>query len=44
MLESWKKSPPSAFWIVIPILGKNAVVDPPKRDVPVKNGFAKVTN
>ena len=28
---------------MIPIVGKNAVVEPPREPVPVKNGFPKVT-
>ena len=38
-----KKSPLEAPSRVIPTVGRNAVVEPPKEPVPVKNGFAKVT-
>ena len=31
----WKKSPPWAFWIVIPIDGKN-LSSPPNVEVPIK--------
>ena len=41
-LVTVKKSPPWAFWIVIPIEGKNAFA-PPKDEVPTKNGVPNVT-
>ena len=41
--DNTKYSPADAFCIVIPTEGKKAFT-PPKLEVPVKNGFAKVTS
>ena len=41
-LDKTKYSPKLAPWIVIPTEGKKAF-NPPRLEVPVKNGFPKVT-